>query len=159
MRLVLNPGFYNPENTLFPNSRREAFGRANQHLNSLGDLYKARIDNKYAEEAEGEGGASGYAPISAARPAQPSSSGGGWGTVASEALKQLPGLVNAFRSPAQGPPQNLPQWSGSAAFRPGTFANSFNYTPSTSFTAPSFSPSSVNFNPEAFKMPSLIGGG
>jgi hypothetical protein len=156
---VVNTNTYREYGVFAKNPQLEARERANQHLNSLGELYNARVANKYVEKAEAKGGSSGHAPISAPRPAQSSSSGGGWGTVASEALKQLPGLVNAFRSPAQGPPQNLSQWSGSAAFQPGTFANSFNYTPSTSFTAPSFSPSSVNFNPEAFKMPSLTGGG
>jgi len=165
---VLNSGFYNPERTVFANSARtEAARRAASYLSSAAAQrqeeigreaqYDALLTEQKAEAKAARYGSTNFGAPGTARPSAASPTS--WAGAAAGGLSSLAanakGLAGMFGG---GSPSVMP-WSGSAAFTPGTAANSFSYAPRTPFAAPSLNASSVKFNPKAFTMPSLLGGG
>jgi hypothetical protein len=145
----------------FSNSdpRGQALSRATGHIKAAMSAKANAIEEKAAVAAAKYGANAFGAP--GGRPVAGSGGGieGALGAIAGFA-PTAKNLVDRFapQESSWAPATKLNVWSG-AAYQPGTVANSFNYTPRTSFSVPTYNTSAVKFNPSAYTMPSLMGGG
>jgi len=151
---VLNPGLYNPERTVFPNSARaEAARRAASYLGAATAYRKQEIDDEFNTKAAKFGsdysiGSSGPPRL----PTQQRNAAGDWGSAArglGELATNVTGLVGMFRGQGSSP---LPSWGSSFQ------------TPSvpSALTAAAVAPSAFNpsssFSSPAWTFPSSFGG-
>ena len=155
----------NPYRELDPfsnsDSRGQALSRAAGHIKAAMSAKANAIEEKAAVAAAKYGANAFGAP--GGRPIGGSSGGieGALGAIAGFA-PTAKSLMDRFapQESSWARATRLNVGAGSSAFyQPGAVANSFNYTPRASFSVPTYNTSAVKFNPSAYTMPSLMGGG